>query len=239
MVPDPTKFHQDATKFSITPNGKPDHIRKACEDSLRRLRTDYIDLYQLHRVDPNVPIEDSVGEMAELAAEGKIRFIGLSECTVDQLERAKRIKPISSVQSELSLWTRDALDAVLPFCQQNQIGFLAFSPLGRGFLTGDIERSTQFSKDDFRSILPRFRTEALSTNLQIVESIKSVAKRHNATPAQISLAWVMAQGEQVVPIPGSSKRNHLEQNAKAANFHLSSEDLAELNALPAPVGGRY
>ncbi len=225
IVPDPKDYHQDASKFSITPNGRPEHVRKACEDSLRRLRTNFIDLYQLHRVDPKVPIEESVGEMAKLVSEGKVRFIGLSECTVEQLERAQRVHPITSVQSELSLWTRDPLADVLPFCKEHQIGFLPFSPLGRGFLTGDIERSTSFAKDDFRSILPRFHAEALSTNLRIVEGI--------------ALAWVLAQGEQVVPIPGSSKRSHLEQNVEAAMIRLSPEDLAELDALPAPVGSRY
>jgi aryl-alcohol dehydrogenase-like predicted oxidoreductase len=238
IVPDPKDYHQDASKFSITPNGRPEHVRKACEDSLRRLRTNFIDLYQLHRVDPKVPIEESVGEMAKLVSEGKVRFIGLSECTVEQLERAQRVHPITSVQSELSLWTRDPLAEVLPFCKENQIGFLPFSPLGRGFLTGDIERSTSFAKDDFRSILPRFHAEALSTNLQIVEGIKEVASRHQAAPAQVALAWVLAQGEQVVPIPGSSKRSHLEQNVEAAMIRLSREDLAELDALPAPVGSR-
>jgi aryl-alcohol dehydrogenase-like predicted oxidoreductase len=239
MVPDPKDYHHDASKFSITPNGRPEHIRQACEDSLRRLRTNFIDLYQLHRVDPKVPIEERVGEMAKLVDEGKVRFIGLSECTVNQLERAQRVHPITSVQSELSLWTRDPLAQVLPFCQQHQIGFLPFSPLGRGFLTGDIEGSTRFSKDDFRSILPRFHAEALSTNLQIVEGIKAIASRHQAAPAQIALAWVLAQGEQVVPIPGSSKRSHLEENVEAAMIRLSPEDLAILDALPAPVGSRY
>jgi aryl-alcohol dehydrogenase-like predicted oxidoreductase len=239
MVPDPKEYHQDASKFSITPNGKPEHIRKACEDSLRRLRTDFIDLYQLHRVDPKVPIEESVGEMARLVSEGKIRFIGLSECTVEQLERAQRVHPITSIQSELSLWTRDPLAEALPFCKERQIGFLAFSPLGRGFLTGDSERSTSFSKDDFRSILPRFHEDALSDNLRIVEGIREIAQRHQATPAQTALAWVLAQGGNVVPIPGSSKRTHLEQNVEAASIRLTAAELAELDALPAPVGSRY
>jgi aryl-alcohol dehydrogenase-like predicted oxidoreductase len=238
-VPDPKEYHQDASKFSITPNGRPEHIREACEDSLRRLRTDVIDLYQLHRVDPKVPIEESVGEMARLVSEGKIRFIGLSECTVEELERAQRVHPITSVQSELSLWTRDALMEVLPFCKDHQIGFLPFSPLGRGFLTGEIERSTTFPKNDFRSILPRFRGDALSTNLRIVDGVKEVAQRHQTTPAQIALAWVLAQGEHVVPIPGSSKRSHLEQNVEAATIRLTAQDLAELDALPTPVGSRY
>ena len=238
-VPDPKEYHQDASKFSITPNGRAEHIREACEDSLRRLRTDVIDLYQLHRVDPKVPIEESVGEMARLVSEGKIRFIGLSECTVEELERAQRVHPITSVQSELSLWTRDALMEVLPFCKDHQIGFLPFSPLGRGFLTGEIERSTTFPKNDFRSILPRFRGDALSTNLRIVDGVKEVAQRHQATPAQIALAWVLAQGEHVVPIPGSSKRSHLEQNVEAATIRLTAQDLEELGALPTPVGSRY
>jgi aryl-alcohol dehydrogenase-like predicted oxidoreductase len=189
IVPDPKEYHQDASKFSITPNGTPKHIRQACEASLRRLGTDFIDLYQLHRVDPKVPIEESIGEMAKLATEGKIRFIGLSECTVEQLDRAQQVHPITSVQSELSLWTRDPLAEVLPFCKKHRIGFLPFSPLGRGFLTGEIERATNFAKDDFRSVLPRFRSEALEQPTCVL-SIRSRKWLNDIKPPRPRLHWL-------------------------------------------------
>jgi len=239
QVPDPSVFHDDASKFSLTRNGSPQHIVKSCDESLNRLRTDYIDLYQLHRVDPKVPVEDSVGAMAALVKAGKVRQLGLSECTVDELSRAHQVHPISTVQSELSLWTRDVLLEVLPFCQQYNIGFLAFSPLGRGFLTGHFGQASSFTKDDFRSVLPRFQPEALKANVRIVDAVKELANRKETTPAQIALAWVLAKGENVVPIPGASKRKHLEENLGGARFELTKDELTSLNELPAPVGGRY
>ena len=239
QVPDASVFHHDASKFSLTRNGSPEHILKSCDDSLRRLRTDYIDLYQLHRVDPQVPIEETVGAFASLVKAGKVRHIGLSECTVDELSRAHQVYPITTVQSELSLWTRDVLSEVLPFCQQHEIGFLPFSPLGRGFLTGHFDQASNFKKEDFRSLLPRFQPEALKTNVRIVEAVKDLAKRKEAAPAQIALAWVPALGENVVPIPGASKRNHLEENLGGAHIQLTKEELLSLNELPAPMGGRY
>jgi aryl-alcohol dehydrogenase-like predicted oxidoreductase len=239
QVPDASVFHHDASKFSLTRNGSPEHILKSCDESLRRLRTDYIDLYQLHRVDPQVPIEETVGAFASLVKAGKVRHIGLSECTVDELSRAHHVHPITTVQSELSLWTRDVLLEVLPFCQQHEIGFLPFSPLGRGFLTGHFDQASSFKKEDFRSLLPRFQPEALKTNVRIVDAVKELAKRKGATPAQIALAWVLALGEDVVPIPGASKRNHLEENLGGALVQLTKEEQLWLNEIPAPVGGRY
>jgi aryl-alcohol dehydrogenase-like predicted oxidoreductase len=234
QVPDASVFHHDASKFSLTRNGSPQHILQSCDESLRRLRTDYIDLYQPHRVDPKVPVEESVGALA-----GKVRHIGLSECTVDELSRAHQVYPITTVQSELSLWTRDVLLEVLPFCQRNEIGFLAFSPLGRGFLTGHFDQASNFKKEDFRSLLPRFQPEALKDNVRIVDAVKELAKLKEATPAQIALAWVLALGENLAPIPGASKRNHLEENLRGALVQLTKEELALLNELPAPTGGRY
>jgi len=234
QVPDASVFHHDASKFSLTRNGSPQHILQSCDESLRRLRTDYIDLYQPHRVDPKVPVEESVGALA-----GKVRHIGLSECTVDELSRAHQVYPITTVQSELSLWTRDVLWEILPFCQQNGIGFLPFAPLGRGFLTGHFDQASNFKKEDFRSLLPRFQPDALKDNVRIVDAVKELAKRKEATPAQIALAWVLALGENVVPIPGASKRNHLEENLRGALVQLTKEELALLNEVPAPTGGRY
>jgi len=239
QVPDPSVFHHDASKFSLTRNGSPQHILKSCDESLRRLRTDYIDLYQLHRVDPKVPVEESIGALATLVKAGKVRHIGLSECTVDELSRGHQVHPISTVQSELSLWTRDVLMEILPFCRQHDIGFLAFSPLGRGFLTGRYDQATNFAKDDFRSVLPRFQPDALKANARIVDAVKELAATREATPAQIALAWVLAQGEQVVAIPGASKRKHLEENLGGAFVQLTEEELTWLDQVPAAVGGRY
>jgi aryl-alcohol dehydrogenase-like predicted oxidoreductase len=239
QVPEPSVFHHDASKFSVTRNGSPQHILKSCDESLRRLRTDYVDLYQLHRVDPNVPVEESVGAMATLVKAGKVRQIGLSECTVDELSRANQVHPISSVQSEFSLWTRDVLGEILPFCRQHGIGFLAFAPLGRGFLTGRFDQASSFAKEDFRSTLPRFQPEALKANLRIVAAVKDLAARKEATVAQVALAWVLAQGENVVAIPGVSKRNHLEENLGGALIELTEEELAWLDQVPTATGGRY
>jgi aryl-alcohol dehydrogenase-like predicted oxidoreductase len=239
QVPDASVFHHDASKFSLTRDGSPQHIVQSCDESLRRLRTDYIDLYQLHRVDPKVPVEESVGALASLVKAGKVRHIGLSECTADELSRAHKVYPITTVQSELSLWTRDVLSEILPFCQRNEIGFLAFSPLGRGFLTGHFDQASNFKKEDFRSLLPRFQPDALKDNVRIVDAVKELAKRKEATPAQIALAWVLALGENLVPIPGASKRNHLEENLRGALVQLTKEELALLNEIPAPTGGRY
>jgi aryl-alcohol dehydrogenase-like predicted oxidoreductase len=221
-----------------TRNGSPEYVRASCEASLRRLGVDVIDLYQLHRVDPEVPVEETWGAFAELVSAGKVRAIGLSEVNVAQLETCHAIHPVSSVQSELSLWTHDYLGDVLPWCRDHDVAFLPFSPLGRGFLTGALA-PREFAADDFRSRLPRFSPEAMAANQAIVDAVASVARERGVTPAQIALAWVLAQGENVVPIPGTKRIERLEENAAAADLELTADDLAALAELPAPQGGRY
>ena len=221
-----------------TRNGSPEYVRAACDASLRRLGVEVIDLYQLHRVDPEVPVEETWGAFAELVAVGKVRAIGLSEVSVEQLEVCHAIHPVTSVQSELSLWTRDYLGDVLPWCRDHDVAFLPFSPLGRGFLTGALA-PREFASDDFRSRLPRFAPEAMAANQQIVDAVAAVADERGVTSAQIALAWVLAQGEHVVPIPGTKRVERLEENAAAADLVLTDDDLAALAALPDPQGGRY
>ena len=221
-----------------TRNGTSEYVRAACDASLRRLGVEVIDLYQLHRVDPEVPVEETWGAFAELVAVGKVRAIGLSEVSVEQLEVCHAIHPVTSVQSELSLWTRDYLGDVLPWCRDHDVAFLPFSPLGRGFLTGALA-PREFASDDFRSRLPRFAPEAMAANQQIVDAVAAVADERGVTSAQIALAWVLAQGENVVPIPGTKRVERLEENAAAADLVLSDDDLAALAALPDPQGGRY
>ena len=222
----------------MTRNGRPEHVRAALDASLQRLRTDRVELWQLHRVDPDVPIEETWGAMAEQVAAGKALALGLSEVGVDELDRAHAVHPVATVQSELSLWTRDPLAEVLPWCEQNGAGFLPFSPLGRGFLTGTLTPAS-FDEMDFRARNPRFTPEAMAANTALVDTVRSVAERAGATTAQVALAWVLAQGEHVVPIPGTKKVHYLEENAAAADIALTPTDLAELDALPAPVGARY
>jgi len=228
----------DPATFAMHRDGSPAHIRHALEASLRRLTVDVIDLYQLHRVDEQVPLEESWGAMAELVAAGTVRAIGLSEVSVGELERAHAIHPVASVQSELSLWTRDPLAEVLPWCKAHDVAFIPFAPLGRGFLTGTIT-SSSFDDDDFRARNPRFTPQALSSNLAIVERVKRIADRQHAAPAQIALAWALAQGTQVVPIPGTRHLNRVEENTSSAHIQLTSDDLAELDDAPAPTGSRY
>ncbi|AUY54565.1 aldo/keto reductase [Streptomyces sp. CB01881] len=220
-------------------NGRPEHVRRSIDESLRRLGTDHVDLYQLHRVDPQVPIEETWGAFAEVVAAGKARLIGLSEVSVEEIKRAQAVHPVASVQSELSLWTRDALAEVVPYTEAEGIAFLPFSPLGRGFLTGSISSADQLPADDFRRSLPRFQKDALAANLALVEKVKEVAARVGATPAQVALAWVLAQGRYVLPIPGTKTPKYLVDNAGAADVVLPAADLAELDALQAPTGGRY
>jgi aryl-alcohol dehydrogenase-like predicted oxidoreductase len=222
----------------IERNGRPEHVRAAIDASLSRLGTDRVDLWQLHRVDPEVPVEETWGAMAEQVAAGKALALGMSEVGVAELEAAQAIHPVQTVQSELSLWTRDPLADVLPWCAAHGVGFLPFSPLGRGFLTGAVSAGS-FDSGDFRARNPRFTEEAMAANAALVDVVRSVAERVGATPAQVALAWVLAQGEHVVPIPGTKKVGYLEQNAAAAHVVLSEADLAELDALPAPVGARY
>ena len=216
----------------------PDYVRAACDASLTRLGIDTIDLYQLHRVDPATPIEESWAAFAGLVEAGKVRAIGLSEVTLDELKRCHAIHPVATVQSELSLWTRDWADDVLPFCRDHGIAFLPFSPLGRGFLTGALAAKT-FADDDYRSTLPRFAAENMAANQALVDQVSALGAAYDATPAQVALAWVLAQGDQVIPIPGTKRVSRLEENAEAADLVLSAEDLALLDALPAPRGARY
>lgn len=216
----------------------PAYVRSACDASLTRLGIETIDLYQLHRVDPATPIEETWGAFAGLVESGKARAVGLSEVTLDELRRCHAIHPVASVQSELSLWTRDWADDVLPFCRENDIAFLPFSPLGRGFLTGALA-ATQFADDDYRSKLPRFSSESMAANQAIVDQVRSIATAYDATPAQVALAWVLAQGDLVIPIPGTKRVSRLEENAAAADLTLTPDDLATLDALPTPTGSRY
>lgn len=230
--------HGERADYDLRRDATPAHIRHACEASLRRLRTDVIDLYQLHRVDPGVPVEESVGAMSELVREGKVRAIGLSEVDVPTLERAMRVHPIATLQSEFSLFERNVQPEILPWCEANNVALLAYSPLGRGMLTGRLTRE-QIRDGDFRATLPRFSAEAFEHNRAIVERVEAVAIRTGATPGQVALAWLLAQSENVVPIPGTKRLQYLEENVGAASVRLSDEDLRELDALPAPVGNRY
>ncbi|MEU4117471.1 aldo/keto reductase [Kitasatospora sp. NPDC028055] len=223
----------------VSADGRPEHLRAAVEGSLRRLGTDRIDVYYLHRVDPRVPLVESWGALAELQQAGKIVQLGLCEVSATQLDAAHAIAPVGAVQSELSVWSRDPLAEVLPWCKANGAAFVPFSPLGRGFLAGRFDGENAPDQDDFRARLPRFQEEARAQNQRISDGIQEVAARHGATPAQVALAWTLAQGEHVVPIPGSTRRLHIEQNAAAAEVLLSADDLSVLDSLPAPVGTRY
>ncbi len=232
-----------ATKFGfIGPNGEnrinsqPANIRRACEGSLKRLGIDTIDLFYQHRVDPNVPIEDVVGTMAELKAEGKIRHIGLSEAGANTIRRAAAVHPIAALQSEYSLWERDVEEEILPTCRELGIGLVPYSPLGRGFLTGQITSHDDLPEGDYRRNDPRYAPENFARNMALVEVVKQIAERHAASAAQVALAWLLAQGDDVVPIPGSKRRVTMEDSARAPELALSAEDLAALDAA-APRGG--
>lgn len=234
-----------ATKFGIVrdpkqPNvrsvsGKPDYVRSSCEDSLRRLKVDRIDLYYQHRVDPNTPIEETVGAMAQLVKEGKVRFLGLSEAGAQTIRRAHAVHPITALQSEYSLWTRDPEDDILPACRELGIGFVAYSPLGRGFLTGRFKIIDDLSADDYRRQSPRFQEENFQHNLDLVKRIEELAAQKHCQLAQLALAWVLEQGEDIVPIPGTKQRRFLEENVAAAEIKLTEADLAEIEKV-APVG---
>lgn len=229
---------EDADEYVLRKDGRPEHVREAIDGSLQRLGTDFIDLYQLHRVDPEVPLEETWGAMAELVTAGKVGALGLSEVSVEEIERAHAIHPVASVQSEGSLWTRLAFEAVVPWCAEHGATFLPFAPLGRGFLTGALKPQA-FPAGDFRKNNPRFQPEAMDANQELVARVIAVAGRREVTPAQVALAWLLAQGEHVVPIPGTKKVSRLEENAAAASVELTAEDLAELDALPEAVGARY
>jgi aryl-alcohol dehydrogenase-like predicted oxidoreductase len=229
---------EDVAEYVMSKNGRPEHVRASIDGSLKRLRTDFVDLYQLHRVDPEVPLEETWGVMAELVDAGKVGALGLSEVSVDELERAHAIHPVASVQSEASLWTREAFAEVVPWCAAHDAKFLPFAPLGRGFLTGRLEPQ-KFPPGDFRKNNPRFQVEAMDANKALVETVKAIAERREATPAQVALAWLLGQGEHITPIPGTKRRSRLEENAAARELTLTPEDLAELDALPEAVGSRY
>ena len=225
--------------MEIARDGRAEHVREAIDASLQRLGTDHVDLYQLHRVDPDVPLEETWGAMAEVVAQGKARAIGMSEATVAELETAQAIHPVSSLQSELSLFERGAQADVLPWCIEHGVAFIPYSPLGRGFLTGQVTRETITRGGDMREHNPRYSEENMEHNLALVDRCREVAERHDATPGQVALAWVLAQGERVVPIPGTRREERLTENAGAAWLELSADDLAALDATPGAVGERF
>jgi aryl-alcohol dehydrogenase-like predicted oxidoreductase len=216
-------------------NGRPEYVRQACDASLKRLGTDHVDLYQQHRVDPATPIEETVGAMADLVRAGKVRYLGLSEASPASIRRAHATHPISSVQTEYSLWTRDPEADVLPTCRSLGIGFIAYSPLGRGFLTGRFTKPEDLPPDDYRRHHPRFQGEHFTKNLELVDRLAGLAREKGCTPAQLVLAWLLAQGSTIVPIPGTKKRKYLEENAGAAELALTTEDVRRIEEA-APVG---
>lgn len=241
-----------ATKFGIVRdpknpaargvNGKPDYVRQSCEASLRRLGTDHIDLYYQHRVDPDTPIEETVGAMAQLVKEGKVRYLGLSEAGVQTLRRAMKVHPITALQTEYSLWSRDPETEILDACRDLGIGFVAYSPLGRGFLTGQFRRFEDLPADDYRRNTPRFQGQNFQRNLDLVHRVAEIAKEKRCTPGQLALAWVMAQGNDIVPIPGTKRRKYLEENAAAIDIKLAKEDLDRIDEVFPPdvaAGQRY
>jgi aryl-alcohol dehydrogenase-like predicted oxidoreductase len=242
-----------ATKFGFAPDpsggprwsgldSRPEHIRAVAEASLKRLRTDTIDLFYQHRVDPNVPIEDVAGTVGELIKEGKVKHFGLSEAGPDTIRRAHAVQPVTALQSEYSLWTREPEAEILPLLEELGIGFVPFSPLGRGFLTGKMDEHTQFDSNDFRNSLPRFTPEAMKANQALVDLLGQVAQRKGATPAQVALAWLLAQKPWIVPIPGTTKLNRLDENLGAAALQLTPEDLAGIARAAAGItvqGARY
>jgi aryl-alcohol dehydrogenase-like predicted oxidoreductase len=241
-----------ATKFGIVRdpknpglrgvNGKPEYVRRSCEASLRRLNVDSIDLYYQHRVDPNTPIEDTVRAMADLVKEGKVRYLGLSEASVKTLRRAVKVHPIAALQTEYSLWTRDPEDEILATCRELGIGFVSYSPLGRGFLAGQFKRIEDLPADDYRRSSPRFQGENFQKNLDLVDRVEEMAKEKSCQPSQLALAWVLAQGDDIVPIPGTKRRKYLEENVAALDLQLGADDLrrlAEVFPRGAASGLRY
>jgi aryl-alcohol dehydrogenase-like predicted oxidoreductase len=221
-------------------DGSPEHVRTSIDGSLERLGTEYVDLYYQHRVDPNVPIEETVGALAELVREGKIRHIGLSEAASDTLRRANAVHPITALQSEYSLWTRDPEAEILPTCRELGIGFVPYSPLGRGFLAGRFSSPEELDEDDFRRRGPRFTGENLEANLKLAAKVKDIAAEKGVTPAQLAIAWVLAQGDDFVPIPGTKRREYLEQNVGAVDVELTREDLRRIDEeIPEAAGDRY
>lgn len=239
-----TKFgnerREDGSMVGI--NGRPEYVRKACDASLSRLGVDYIDLYYQHRVDPKVPIEETVGAMAELVKSGKVRYLGLSEAGVQTIRRAHAVHPISALQTEYSLWSRDPEDEILPATRELGIGFVAYSPLGRGFLTGQFQKFEDIPEGDYRRNSPRFQGENFQKNLELVERVKEIAKEKGVTPGQLALAWLLYQGEDIVPIPGTKRRKYLEENTSAVEIELTQEDMERIDETApkgAAAGERY
>jgi aryl-alcohol dehydrogenase-like predicted oxidoreductase len=241
-----------ATKFGILRDpikpefrgitGKPDYVKQACEGSLRRLDVDVIDLYYQHRVDPDTPIEETIGAMAELVREGKVRFLGLSEAGAEAIRQAHAVHPITALQSEYSLWTRDPEEEVLGVCRELGIGFVPYSPLGRGFLTGKIQKPEDLPQDDYRRSTPRFQGENFQRNLDLVKRVEEIAREKRCTPAQLALAWVLVQGENIIPIPGTKRRKYLQENIGALDVDLTSKDLERIDEVApkdAFAGSRY
>ncbi len=241
-----------ATKFGILRskadpnvrgvNGSAAYVRSACDASLKRLGVDVIDLYYQHRVDPNVPIEETVGAMAELVRAGKVRHFGLSEASAQTIRRAHKVHPIAALQTEYSLWTRDPEDEILPTTRELGVAFVVYSPLGRGFLTGQIKRFEDFAPDDYRRISPRFQGANFQKNLELVRRVEEIAKEKKCTPSQLALAWLLAQGQDIIPIPGTKRRKYLEENVGASNVKLSPEDLRRIDEVAphgAAAGERY
>ena len=241
-----------ATKFGIVRDpanpsvrgvsGKPDYVRKSCDASLRRLGVETIDLYYQHRVDPNTPIEETVGAMAELVKAGKVLHLGLSEASIPTIRRAVKVHPITALQTEYSLWTRDPEGGILALCRELGIGFVAYSPLGRGFLTGQFRKFEDLPADDYRRNSPRFQGENFQKNLDLVQRVEEIAREKRCTASQLALAWVLAQGDDIVPIPGTKRRKYLEENVAAAGLVLTKEDLRQIEAVfpaQAAAGGRY
>jgi aryl-alcohol dehydrogenase-like predicted oxidoreductase len=241
-----------ATKFGIVRsksdpnvrgfNGSAAYVRASCDASLKRLGVDVIDLYYQHRVDPNVPIEETVGAMAELVRAGKVRYLGLSEASAQTIRRAHKVHPIAALQTEYSLWTRDPEDEILPTTRELGIGFIAYSPLGRGFLTGQIKRFEDFAPDDYRRSSPRFQGENFQKNLELVKRVEEIAHEKKCTPSQLALAWLLAQGHDIIPIPGTKRRKYLEENVGALNVKLTPQDLRRIDEVAprgAAKGARY
>ena len=239
-----------ATKFGIMRdpenaaargiNGRPEYVHEACDASLRRLGVDHIDLYYQHRVDPKTPIEETVGAMSELVEQGKVRFIGLSEAGAETIRRANQVHPIAAVQSEYSLWSRDIEDEVIPALRELGIPLVAYSPLGRGFLSGAIKSVDDLEQDDYRRYSPRFQDDNFDKNLALVDRISELAGEKGVTPSQLALAWVLNRGDDIVPIPGTKRRRYLEENVAATEIELTNEETEQIaSALPEPSGGRY
>lgn len=239
-----TKFGNERSEDGrfLGVNGKPEYVRQCCDASLQRLGVDYIDLYYQHRVDPTVPIEETIGAMAELVQQGKVRYLGMSEAAPATIRRAQTVHPISALQTEYSLWSRDPEDEILPTVRELGIGFVAYSPLGRGFLSGQIKSLDDLAPDDFRRHSPRLQGENFNKNLQLVERVQQIAAEKQVTPSQLALAWLLAQGQDIVPIPGTKRRQYLEENAAAVDVALTPEELARIDEV-APkgfaVGDRY